>query len=131
MNNWFASPPTEQRSPEPSPQGLKPLILRDLAARLEAVPFHGGSEGIYETAKKPLPRVADVLQKSFLLQVLSDLGQIVGPAKIAPIVFVCPEGKDSFSLGSETQIGDRIEFIEEGHLATGQNLTEAEVSTSS
>ncbi len=55
-------------------------------------------------------------------------GRVIWPVRGARSVLELPRGVVS---SSETQIGDRIEFIEEGHLATGQNLTEAEVSTSS
>lgn len=33
------------------------------------------------------------------------MGEVGGTAKIAPVVFVCAEGEDFFSVGSEAQVG--------------------------
>ena len=40
-----------------------------------------------------------------LLQIEGGSSDILGPAQIAPIIFIGAEGEDFFCLGSEAQIG--------------------------
>ena len=46
-----------------------------------------------------------LLQKNFLLQILSGLHHIVRLAEITPIIFIGAKGEDFFSAGGEMQIG--------------------------
>ena len=59
------------------------------------------------TSTRPLGLLdaVSLLQKNFLLQILSGFHQIFRPAEITPIILIGPKGQDVFSVGSEMQIG--------------------------
>src|SRR5712692_3763177 len=59
------------------------------------------------TSTRPLGFLdaVSLLQKNFLLQVLSGFHQIFRPAEITPIILIGLEGQDVFSVGGEMQIG--------------------------
>src|SRR5208282_2215234 len=50
-------------------------------------------------------RTLSLQHYDFLPQFLSGLRDLLGPTKIAPIIFVGAEGDNLFSPGSETQVG--------------------------
>jgi hypothetical protein len=58
------------------------------------------------------------------------LGEVGGPAEIAPIVFVGAEGEDVFALGAESEVGgddgEDAFFGEHGKEAGGDDVNAGE-----
>jgi len=70
------------------------------------------------------------LQENFLLEIVGGLGEVGGPAEVAPVVGVGSEGQDFLALGGEAEVGgddgEDAFFGEHGEEARGDEVDAGE-----
>src|SRR5213080_3748831 len=75
-------------------------------------------------------RKASALFDDSLLEVEGGLGEVVGAAEVAPVVFVGAEGEDFFALGGKAEVGvddgEDAVFGEHGEEAGGDDVNARE-----